>query len=66
MRIRILSDLHQEFGEADVPEVACDCVVLAGDVSTKLDGVRWSNVTTADKSRRPKPRPSPILLGPSS
>lgn len=41
MRIRILSDLHQEFGEADVPEVACDCVVLAGDVSTKLDGVRW-------------------------
>lgn len=41
MRIHILSDLHQEFGEIDVPEVACDCVVLAGDVSTKLNGLNW-------------------------
>ncbi|QIF05885.1 metallophosphoesterase family protein [Roseimicrobium sp. ORNL1] len=41
MRIHILSDLHQEFGESDVPEVACDAVILAGDVSTKLNGLKW-------------------------
>ncbi|RBP43752.1 Icc-related predicted phosphoesterase [Roseimicrobium gellanilyticum] len=41
MRIHILSDLHQEFGEVDVPEVSCDLVILAGDVSTKLNGLTW-------------------------
>lgn len=41
MRIRVLSDLHQEFGEIDVPDTDCDCVVLAGDVSTKLNGIKW-------------------------
>jgi predicted phosphohydrolase len=41
MRIRVLSDLHQEFGEVDVPLVGCDCVVLAGDVSSKSHGLEW-------------------------
>lgn len=41
MRIHVLSDLHQEFGEIDVPDVDCDCVVLAGDVSTKQNGLKW-------------------------
>ena len=41
MRIHVLSDLHQEFGEIDVPDVDCDCMVLAGDVSTKQNGLRW-------------------------
>lgn len=41
MRIRVLSDLHQEFGEVDVPDVDCDCIVLAGDVSTKQNGLQW-------------------------
>jgi len=41
MRLHILSDLHQEFGEIDVPAVACDCVILAGDVSTRHNGLRW-------------------------
>ena len=41
MRIRVLSDLHQEFGEVDVPDVPCDCVILAGDVSTKQSGLKW-------------------------
>lgn len=36
-----MSDLHQEFGEVGVPDAACDCVVLAGDVSTKLSGLKW-------------------------
>ena len=41
MRIHVLSDLHQEFGEVDVPSVNCDCVVLAGDVSIKGHGLKW-------------------------
>lgn len=41
MRLHILSDLHQEFGEIDVPSVECDCVILAGDVSTRHNGLRW-------------------------
>lgn len=41
MRLHILSDLHQEFGEVPVPRVDCDCVVLAGDVSTKTNGLKW-------------------------
>ena len=41
MRLHVISDLHQEFGEVDVPEVDCDCVVIAGDVSTKCHGLEW-------------------------
>ena len=32
MRIRVLSDLHHEFGHVKLPEVAADVVVLAGDI----------------------------------
>lgn len=41
MRLHVISDLHQEFGEVDVPRVACDCVVIAGDVATKHHGLEW-------------------------
>ncbi|WP_309706969.1 hypothetical protein [Armatimonas sp.] len=41
MRLHILSDLHQEFGERDVPRMDCDAVVLAGDVGTKMRGLEW-------------------------
>jgi len=41
MRIHVLSDLHQEFGEVDVPSVDCDCVILAGDVAIKRNGLKW-------------------------
>jgi Icc-related predicted phosphoesterase len=41
MRIHVVSDLHQEFGIIDIPTVDCDCVVLAGDVSTKRNGLAW-------------------------
>src|SRR5688572_13365622 len=49
MRIRVLSDLHQEFGEIDVPDADCDCVVLAGDVSVKFRGFRWIAQRFKDK-----------------
>jgi predicted phosphohydrolase len=41
MRVHVLSDLHMEFGQIDVPDVDCDCVILAGDVATGEDGLRW-------------------------
>ncbi len=41
MRLHIVSDLHQEFGETDIPTVDCDCVILAGDISTRHNGLRW-------------------------
>jgi len=41
MRVRILSDLHQEFGVTSIPQAEADLVLLAGDVSTKLNGVPW-------------------------
>jgi len=41
MRIHVLSDLHQEFGEVDVPSVDSDCVILAGDIANKENGLRW-------------------------
>lgn len=48
MRIHVLSDLHQEFREIDVPTVDCDCVILAGDVATKHNGLKWIRRRFAD------------------
>src|SRR5262245_31338798 len=41
MRLYVISDLHREFGEVDVPMVDCDCVVIAGDIATKHHGLEW-------------------------
>ena len=41
MRFHVISDLHQEFGEVDVPRVDCDAVICAGDVSIKRNGLKW-------------------------
>jgi len=41
MRLRILSDLHTEFGKVEVPPVDCDAVILAGDVGCKRAGLQW-------------------------
>lgn len=42
MRIRILSDLHREFGHATLPHVEADAVVLAGDIDKGARGVAWA------------------------
>lgn len=42
MRIRVLSDLHREFGPVDLPDVAADVVVLAGDIDRGTKGVTWA------------------------
>lgn len=41
--IRVLSDLHREFGPAAIPPVDqdADLVVLAGDVATKQNALPW-------------------------
>lgn len=42
MRLRILSDLHREFGHVNLPEVPADVVVLAGDIDRGTKGVAWA------------------------
>lgn len=42
MRIRVLSDLHREFGHLELPDVAADVVVLAGDIDRSTRGVTWA------------------------
>lgn len=42
MRIRVLSDLHREFGTINLPDVATDIVVLAGDIDRGVKGVVWA------------------------
>jgi predicted phosphodiesterase len=42
MRLRVLSDLHLEFGPFEPPLVPADVVVLAGDIHLGARGVRWA------------------------
>ena len=44
MRIRVLSDLHREFGHVPLPAVAADVVVLAGDIDRGTRGVAWAHI----------------------
>lgn len=48
MRIRILSDLHREFGHVKLPEISADVVVLAGDIDRGTKGVTWARQTFPD------------------
>jgi len=41
MRLQILSDLHLEFAPFDLPGVAADVLVLAGDIGVGEAGLRW-------------------------
>lgn len=41
MKIRILSDLHREFGPTEIPSRESDLIILAGDISTKENGLGW-------------------------
>jgi len=48
MRIRVLSDLHREFSPMDLPDVAADVVVLAGDIDRGTKGVAWARQKFSD------------------
>ena len=45
MRIRIYSDLHNEFALFEPPDTDADIVVLAGDIDVQARGVKWANAT---------------------
>jgi predicted phosphodiesterase len=49
MRLHVLSDLHLEFGPADVPETDADVVVLAGDIHLGREGRKWIRQRFAGK-----------------
>ncbi|MCA9284637.1 MAG: metallophosphoesterase [Phycisphaerales bacterium] len=42
MRVRVLSDVHLEFGAFVPPKADADVVVLAGDIGCGIEGVRWA------------------------
>ncbi len=44
MRIRVLNDLHREFGSFPLPDVTADVVVLAGDIDRGAKGVAWARL----------------------
>lgn len=39
MRIRVLSNLHREFGTTDLPDITTELVVPAGDIDRGIKGV---------------------------
>ena len=41
MRLQIVSDLHLEFGGDGISDAGADLLIVAGDLHTKLNGVRW-------------------------
>jgi predicted phosphohydrolase len=41
VRIRILSDLHREFGPTELPRLDADLIILAGDIATKQNALPW-------------------------
>ena len=49
MRLRVLSDLHLEFEPFTPPTVEADVVILAGDVSTGRNGLKWALKTFPDR-----------------
>lgn len=46
MRLHILSDLHLEFEPFTPPAVEAEAVILAGDVSTGRNGLKWALKTS--------------------
>jgi hypothetical protein len=41
MKVRILSDLHREFGPTEIPKLDVDLIILAGDIDTKRNALPW-------------------------
>ena len=50
MRIHILSDLHSEFAAFHGNQMDADVVVLAGDVHTGANGIKWILETFRDRT----------------
>ncbi len=48
VRVRVLSDLHLEFGDVTLHGGGADCVVLAGDIHLGTRGIEWAARTFPD------------------
>lgn len=42
MKLRILSDLHNEFAPFTPPNAEADAVILAGDIGSGMNGIYWA------------------------
>ncbi|WP_035607053.1 metallophosphoesterase [Haloferula sp. BvORR071] len=49
MKIRIISDLHLEFGEVEIPAAPADLTILAGDIHTKGHAIAWISENFPDR-----------------
>ena len=49
MRLHILSDLHLEFGSAEIPATGAEVVVLAGDIHLGREGRKWARSRFQDQ-----------------
>jgi predicted phosphohydrolase len=56
MRVHVLSDLHLEFAPFQPNKVDADVIVLAGDIDTGTNGIKWILKTFPD-------RPAVYILG---
>ncbi len=41
VRLHVLSDVHLEFGDFEVPEIDADAIVIAGDLHVGTRGIGW-------------------------
>ncbi len=41
MKIQLISDIHLEFGDCELPATECDLIVAAGDIGVGDQGVEW-------------------------
>ena len=49
MKIKIISDLHQEFGISDLDFSNADLIILAGDTNLGTKGIEWVKRNIPDK-----------------
>jgi hypothetical protein len=50
MRLHILSDLHLEFEAFAPPAIEADAIILAGDISTGGNGLKWALKAFPDRA----------------
>lgn len=49
MKLQVLSDLHIEFADFELPETNADVIVLAGDIGVGIGGLKWLTKYTVSK-----------------
>ncbi len=49
MKLHVLSDIHLEFRDFELPDTDADVIILAGDTAPGLRGVEWAEKYTGDK-----------------